>query len=87
MTWDHRKSAINGSQFINGSGARPAFMIGWEAELMKSQTIGWKGWSILWSLMKTSCAELLNVDALCNGTMKNQVDHIRSLIRNGVQTA
>jgi hypothetical protein len=56
MTWDHRKSAINGSQFINGSGARPAFMIGWEAELMKSQTIGWKGWPILWSLMKTSCA-------------------------------
>jgi hypothetical protein len=41
--------------------ARPMFMIDWE-----SQTIGWKRRSILWSLMKISCAELLNVDACCN---------------------
>jgi hypothetical protein len=33
---------------------------------MKSQTIGWMRWPILWSLMRISCAELLNVDARCN---------------------
>jgi hypothetical protein len=46
-----------------GWGVGPAFMIGWDAESMKSQTIGWKRWPILWSLMRTSCGELLNVDA------------------------
>jgi hypothetical protein len=49
-----------------GWGARLVFMVGWEAESMKSQTIGWKRWPILWSLMETSCAELLNVDARYN---------------------
>jgi hypothetical protein len=62
--------------------ARPMFMIDWE-----SQTIGWKRRSILWSLMKISCAELLNVDACCNWTMKGQAKHVRSPIHNGVQMA
>ena len=90
-------STINESQFTigwgakpastSGWGARPAFMIGWEAESMKSQTIGWKRWPILWSLMKISCAELPSVDARCNWMMKSQADHTRSLIHNGVQMA
>jgi hypothetical protein len=58
------------------------FMIDWE-----SQTIGWKRRSILWSLMKISCAELLNVDACCNWTMKGQAKHVRSPIHSGVQMA
>jgi hypothetical protein len=90
-------STINQSQFTIGwggkasfhdrLGARPMFMIGWEAELMKSQTIGWKRWPILWFLMKISCAELLNVYARCNWMMKGQAKHVRSPIRGGVQMA
>jgi hypothetical protein len=38
-------------------------MIGWEAESTKGQMVGWRRWLILWSLMKISCAEHLNVDA------------------------
>jgi hypothetical protein len=62
-------------------------MIGWEAESTKGQTIGWKIWLILWSLMKISCVELLNVDACYNWMMKGQANHTRSLIPNGVQMA
>jgi hypothetical protein len=90
-------SAINGSQFINGWGAKPAFtigwgarpvfMIGWEAESMKGQTIGWKRWPILWSPMKILCVELLNVDAQYNWMIKGQTNHTRSLIHSGVQMA
>jgi hypothetical protein len=29
---------------------------------MKSQTIDWKRWSILWFLMRISCVELLSVN-------------------------
>jgi hypothetical protein len=59
-------------------------MIDWEAESMKSQTIGWKIWSIPWFLTRISCAELLNIDALM---MKGQVSHTRSLIHSGAQMA
>jgi hypothetical protein len=62
-------------------------MIGWEAESMKSQTINWKRCPILSSLMKISCAELLNVDAHCNWMMKGQAKHVKSPIRSGVQMA
>jgi hypothetical protein len=55
------------------------FTIGWEAESMKSQIISSKRWPILWSLMKISCAELLN------WTMKGQAKHVRSPIHSGVQ--
>jgi hypothetical protein len=68
-----------------GWGAKPVFMIGWEAESMKSQIISWRRWPILWSLMKISYAELLNVDARCNWTMKGQAKHVRSPIHTGVQ--
>jgi hypothetical protein len=70
-----------------GWGARPVLMINWEAESMKSQTIGWKRWPILWSMMEISCAELLNVDTRYNWTMKGQAKHVRSQIRSGVQMA
>jgi hypothetical protein len=90
-------SIINRSRFTIGWGARPVstigwgakpvFMIGWEAESMKSQIIGSKIWPILWSLMKISCAELLNVDAHCNWIMKGQVKCTRSPIHNGVHMA
>jgi hypothetical protein len=59
-------STMNKSESTIGWGARPVFMIGWEAESIKSQIISWKRWPILWSLMKISCAELLNVDARYN---------------------
>jgi hypothetical protein len=68
-------------------GARSAFMISCEVESMKNQTIGWKRWPFLWSLMRTSCAELLNVDAHCNWMMKDRAKHVRSLIQSGVQMA
>jgi hypothetical protein len=67
-----------------GWGARPVFMIGWEAESMRSQIIGWKRWPILWFLMRISCAELLNADARCNWTMKDQAKHVRSPICSAV---
>jgi hypothetical protein len=54
---------------------------------MKSQMIGWKRCLILWSLTKTSCAELLNFDAHYNWMMKDPAKHVRSLIHNGVQMA
>jgi hypothetical protein len=54
---------------------------------MKSQTIGWKRWPIHWSLMKISCAKLLNDDTHCNWTMKDQAKHVRSPIHNSVQMA
>jgi hypothetical protein len=60
-------------------GASLVFTIGWEAESMKSQIISSKRWPILWSLMKISCAELLN------WTMKGQAKHVRSPIHSGVQ--
>jgi hypothetical protein len=88
---------INGSRFTIVRGAKPAstigwgvrlaFVIGWEAESMKSQTIGWKRWSILWCLMRISCVGLLNVDAHYNWMMKDQDKHARSPIHNGVQMA
>jgi hypothetical protein len=97
MTWITVNSAINRPQFIKGCGARPAsmigwgvrpmFMIDWEAESMNSQEIGEERWPILWFLMKISCAELLNVDTLCNWTVKSQADYIGSLIHNDVQMA
>jgi hypothetical protein len=62
-------------------------MIIWEAESMKVQPIGWKRWPILWSLMKISCAELLNVDTHWNWMMKGQAKHVRSPIHSGVQMA
>jgi hypothetical protein len=62
-------------------------MIGWEVELMKSQTISWKRWPILCFLMKVSCAELLNVDARYNWMMKGQAKHVRSPIHSAVQIA
>jgi hypothetical protein len=68
-----------------GWGARPVLMIVWEAKSTKGQTIGWKRWPILWSLMKISCAKLLNVDAYCNCMEKGQAKHVRSPIRSGVQ--
>jgi hypothetical protein len=71
----------------NGWGARSVFMIGWEAESTKSRTISYKRWPIHWSLMKISCAKLLNVDARCNQTMKGQDKHVRSPIHNGVHMA
>jgi hypothetical protein len=52
---------------------------------MRSQIIGWKRWLILWSLMKISCVELLNVDGNCNWMMKAQAKHVRSPIHSGVQ--
>jgi hypothetical protein len=83
---------INGSQFMIGWGekpastigwgAKPVFMIGWEDELMKSQTIGWKRWSIHWFLMSISCVELLNIDTHYNLIMKGQVKHVRSPIHS-----
>jgi hypothetical protein len=70
-----------------GWGARLACMIGWETESMKSQMIDWKKWPILWSLMRISCAKLLNVDAHYNWMMKDQAKHVRRPIHNGVQMA
>jgi hypothetical protein len=88
-------STINRSQFTISWGAKPAstigwgarlvFMIGWEAESIRSQTISWKRWLILWSLMKISCTELLNVDAHYDLMMKGQAKHVTSPIRSGVQ--
>jgi hypothetical protein len=40
QSWITVNSIINRSKFINGWGARPVFMIGYEAESMKGQTIG-----------------------------------------------
>jgi hypothetical protein len=40
--------------------------------------------SWFWALMRTSCAELLNVDAHYNWMMKAQAKHVRSLIHNGL---
>jgi hypothetical protein len=87
-------STINESQSTIGWGAKPAstigwvarlvFMIGWEAESMKSKTIGWKRWPILWSMMKISCTELLNIDAHYNLMIKGQDKHVRSPIHSGV---
>jgi hypothetical protein len=37
--------------------------------------------------MKMSYVELLSVDARCNWMLKNQADHTRNPIHNGVQTA
>jgi hypothetical protein len=38
-------------------------------------------------VMKMSCAELLNIDALCIWKMKSQADQTRNLIHNGVKKA
>jgi hypothetical protein len=85
---DPSSSTARGKASIHDRlGARLVFMIGWEAESMKSQTIGWKRWSILWFLVRISCVELLNVNALCNWMMKDQAKHTRSPIHNGVKMA
>jgi hypothetical protein len=65
-----------------GWGAKLVFMIVWEAESMKSQMIDRKRWPILWSQMRISHAELVNVNAPCNWMIKDQVNHIRSPIHN-----
>jgi hypothetical protein len=59
-------------------------MICWEAESMRSQTISGKRWLILWSPMKISCAELLNVDTRYNWMMKGEAKHVKSPIHSGV---
>jgi hypothetical protein len=80
-------SLINGSQSMIGWGARPTFMIDWEVKSMKSQAIVWERWPNLWSLMKTSCVDLSNVDVLYNWMMNGQPKHVRGPFYNIVQMA